>query len=154
MEEIVDFKLFKDKFGLYDIGLESNGDFSTVSSFDTAILVSLFADKRADESEVSAPERRRGWWGNAFYQSEDDLEMGSKLWIYEQARLTQATVNGVDNATNDGLFWFVTTGRLKDISVITEAGESNITINIKLVRFNSKTESQSFELWNRTGDIS
>lgn len=154
MEEIVDFKLFKDEFGLYDIGLDEDGDITTVSSFDTAILMSLFADARADASEVSRTELRRGWWGNVSYQDQEDRQMGSKLWLYDQARLNQETANGVDNAVNEGLQWFIEQQFLKDVSVQTEVGESNITVNINLIKFNSQTESRSFDLWENTGDIS
>jgi phage gp46-like protein len=124
-----------------------------VESFDTAILVSLFSDKRADPSEVLESQNRRGWWGNAFYQDTDDKEMGSKLWLLEQARLTQDTANRAQDYVRDALSWLVEGGYLKNILVETEIIDKSLYCNITFIRDGSISESKSFLLWEQSGDI-
>jgi phage gp46-like protein len=90
--------------GLYDIQLDSAGDILSGDFFDTAILVSLFAERRANESEVLESEHRRGWIGN---ESTPGFEIGSKLWLFEQSRLTSTTINGVSSAARQALEWLI-----------------------------------------------
>jgi len=148
---IVDFDLTANEFGLYDIALDSDGDISSVQSFDTAILMSLFEEKRADSSEVAITQNRRGYWGNEFYQDVADREQGSKIWLYEQARLNQDTINGIDDATNDCLLWLVEQQFIKSIDINVNSQRGVVVGNVSLVRFNSQTESKSFILWENTG---
>ena len=86
----IDAKLVEIGGGLYDIQLGDDGDILTEDAFDTAIIVSIFSDRRADESEALIPEMRRGWIGN---ESTPGIEIGSKLWLYEQARLTRTILD-------------------------------------------------------------
>ncbi len=55
-----------EKTGFYDIDIDSSGDIDKTDGFDTAILMSFFCERRADESEVTVAELRRGWVGNSF----------------------------------------------------------------------------------------
>ena len=59
----IDIALIPDETGIYDIAFE-NGDFQLVNSFDTSLIISLFADARATASQVPQSQLRRGWWGN------------------------------------------------------------------------------------------
>ena len=65
--------------GAYDIQIASNGDILTQDFFDTYILVSLFSNRRANESEVLVPELRGGWIGN---ESTPGFEQGSGRCCY------------------------------------------------------------------------
>ena len=49
---------------LFDIALAEDGDLLTVNSFDTALKMSLFCERRASAAEEGVPELRRGWIGN------------------------------------------------------------------------------------------
>ena len=84
--------LLEKQNGIYDISFE-NGDFKLTEGLDSSIITSVFVDQRAEPSEVSAPELRRGWVGNE--QNEDpNYQVGNKLWQFFQARAIQSTVNG------------------------------------------------------------
>jgi len=101
MGDPVDIKLNDDK-GYWDIDFDSQGDFVLEDGFDTAILMSLMCNKRANEAEVEAPQYRRGWWGNETSDF-DNFEIGSKLWLLSQARATQNTLNRAIRYTQDAL---------------------------------------------------
>ena len=134
--------------GLYDLEIDFAGDIRTADAFDTAILVSLLADRRADESEVSAPELRRGWLGN----EGTDAEVGSKLWLFHQARVTRTVLNGVADAVRDALVWFVEDGLAVAVSnpevLLTDDG---LRLSITIQRPLGEAETRYFDLWSCTG---
>ena len=76
--------------GYYDIGFTDAGDIETKESLDTAILMSILAEVRAASSEMPESHRRRGWIGN---ESTEGIEMGSKAWLFEQARVTGSNLS-------------------------------------------------------------
>lgn len=131
----------------YDFNLTSAGDIETIDSFDSTIIVSLFADARAEDYEVSKPENRRGWIGNLGYT----YQIGSKLWLYSQSRANNTTAQLVRNAVKDALNHYVDSGLVKSIDVTSELISSGVAFYVTIKRFNSKTETRYFELWNNTG---
>lgn len=144
----VDLKLTKDSEGVYDINFQSNGDFELEEGFDTAILMSLFQNKRLDESEQPIPQYRGGWWGNELNEV-TGYEIGSKLWALD-GRRTQNTLNQAIDYARDSLQWFIDDGLLKDINVTGEFQTNGITLEITLIRFNNKSETLFFDLWENT----
>ncbi len=60
---------------------DADDDFETDAGLETAVIISLFTDRRAGENdELPATETdRRGWWGNTLQDADD--EIGSKLWL-------------------------------------------------------------------------
>ena len=94
--------------GVYDLKIGFDGDIETEDFFDTAILVSILSDKRANESEVLEARHRRGWIGD---ESRDDGHLiGSKLWLFDQSRLTRTVMNSIEDEVKDSLQWFVEDG--------------------------------------------
>lgn len=147
MPEFLDFKL-DDSKGYYDLIIDENGDFEKENSFDSAIIVSLTAERRADVTESPIPEKRRGWEGNEFMP----VEFGSKLWLLEQERLTNQVLNQADVYAAQALQWLIDFNYLE--SIIVEADRSQrrtLGLNIDLFRFNGQIEHRYFEPWNNTG---
>jgi phage gp46-like protein len=139
----IDIKLIADELGIYDIGIDSDGDLTKDDSFDTSIIVSLFTDARADESEQSIPERRRGWWGDLF----NDAPIGSKLWLLYQAKRTQPKLNSAKGYAQDSLSWLVSDKYAKSISITSNFIENGLNLDIIFERFNSQKENGTFNLW-------
>lgn len=134
--------------GLYDIQISQDGDILTNDAFDASIIVSLLSDRRANESEVAVSHFRRGWIGN---ERTPGIEMGSKLWLYEQSRLNRTSLNGVNDAAVQALQWFVTDGFADKIeSVVPVATSSGIRLDITIRRPNSIVEKRFFNLWENT----
>jgi phage gp46-like protein len=145
-----DLKIIINDAGFFDIDIDSNGDLATVDNFDTAILASLFVDKRADISEVPIPENRRGWWGDTVSDVVDD-QNGSKLWLFDQARLTPIEQNKLEDEAFDACLWFVQDGYLDSINVNSVIRDLSILLTINFKIRNSVSESRAYELWLNTG---
>lgn len=135
--------------GVFDIQIGPDGDILTADAFDTAILVSLLADKRADESEVGPSDFRRGWIGN---EVTPGFEIGSKLWIYYQSRLSRTVMNRVAQEATDALQWLVDDGYAVAIRATRLGlGTTGVTLEIEIQRSPSEVEKRFFELWQNTG---
>lgn len=134
----------------YDLTIGEDGDIEKVNSFDTALLLSLFgSDRRASPTEVPESYRRRGWIGDIGKV----VELGSKLWLTYQARLTVSTVNIVRDYTSQALAWLPELGYLKSVSVncVRNIDRGEIVAEIELTRLDDSVESRNFVVWNNTG---
>jgi phage gp46-like protein len=135
--------------GFYDINFNSDGDLETDDFMDTALLMTIYCEQRATEKEVPEPERRRGWIGN---ESTPGFEIGSKVWLYEQARLNRTTINGLKTALENGLSWTIDENALVDFEVeVLVNNESQLTASIKLFRSRSQVDNKFFTLWENSG---
>ena len=147
--KITDAVLAADSTGLYDFSLDASGDILTEDFFDTAILMSLFCERRAIASEMPASHLRRGWIGN---ESTPGFEIGSKVWLYEQARLTRATLNGINSVIKESLQWMIDDNIALEVTVSSTLSRNNsIAVEVTITRPNSKVEKRHFELWENTG---
>ncbi len=133
----------------YDIALDDNGDIETADQLDTALFMSLFCERRATDTETPASHLRRGWIGN---ESTPDFEVGSKLWLYEQARLSLDTINGIKSAAKSALIWMIEDNiAIRVVVAVSLSNQNSITVTITITRPNSKVERRFFELWQNTG---
>jgi phage gp46-like protein len=145
---ILDAQLTEDSAGLYDISIGAGGDINSVESYATAILVSVFTDRRAGDHEMSQPERRRGWAGN---DHTPDVEMGSKLWLFEQRRATRAVSDGIANATRAALQWLVEERRAVSVSAVASFTGSTLEMEIEIRYSPSEVDRHHYTLWQNTG---
>lgn len=132
----------------YDLDITEEGDFVTLNSFDTAILMSLLTDVRADESEIQIANQRRGWLGNLF-NTVINYEIGSKLWLLDQSRNNQLNLNRGIGFAQDSLLWLVTDNHCTDIKVTGQLTLNGIQLNIIISRVNDVTET-SYILWENS----
>lgn len=81
---------------------------------ETAILISLFTDRRADTEDVlpDVTNDRRGWWGDT-----DTDKIGSKFWLLERAKLTPDILAKVNEYAREALQWMKDDGVAKDVIV-------------------------------------
>lgn len=78
----------------------------------TAILVSLFTDRRAgpdDELPDGAGADRRGWIGDALSAVEGD-RIGSRLWLLKRRKQTEETRRLAQDYCREALDWLVEDG--------------------------------------------
>ena len=143
-----DIQLRPDDTGIYDITIE-NGDFKPDDGLETAIIVSLFSDARADESQVPQPENRRGWIGDLVAPVPGYL-FGSLLWLLEQARLTQETLAQAENYTRAALNWMVEDGLAQAIDVIASRDNGSLILDITVISPDGSVVRKAFDLWRRT----
>lgn len=132
----------------YDISFTSDGDIATASTFDTFLLICLFEEKRASESEIPNAKLRRGWIGNTHTPG---FEQGSKLWLYEQERVTISMLSELATVLREAMQPLLDEGHAKNVEVpIPVYNNGIVTASIRITRFSSDVETFFFELWNNT----
>ena len=143
----LDAVLTEGQDGIWDINLNEDGDVETINAFDTYIKVALHTDIRAEASEVSIPQYRRGWIGN---EGTPGFEMGSKLWLLFQAELTQDNVNRAEEYARQALQKMVDEGLAISVRVVGVMTSEGIGLNIKIIRPDSAVALRYFDLWEFT----
>lgn len=145
----LDADLSKNSDGVYDFTLDSDGDILTKNFFDTMILMSIFCERRATSAEMPASHLRRGWVGN---ESTPGFEIGSKVWLFEQTRLTRSILNDMASVLNEAFKFMIEDGIALEVKSSVELREpSSIAATVEISRPNSKVDKKYYELWNTTG---
>jgi phage gp46-like protein len=142
---------FNNSADYYDFSF-SNGDFVLTEGLDTALLMSVYVDKRAEASEMPAPATRRGWWGN-LVGDYINYQIGSKLWLLSQARKNNNTLNNAKTYAYDCLQWLIDDQYANRIEVTTSYLNNTLILNVKIYKGLNIIYSNSYILWNNTLEI-
>lgn len=83
----------------------------------TAILISLFTDRRVDPEEAEGD--RRGWVGDALSEVEAD-RIGSRLWLLKREKATEETRLRALEYAGEALGWMEEEGLVTGIEIEAE----------------------------------
>jgi len=99
----------------------SEGQLSQDEGLESAILHSLFTDRRATADDLKAYDKtgRRGWWGDLTLAAAGD-QYGSLLWLLEREKLNAQTAERARQYAADALKWLVEDGVAVSCVVETE----------------------------------
>lgn len=121
--------IWNDETNLGDI-LTTGADLQSDEGLQTAVIVSLFTDRRAsDDDALPAGEtNRRGWWGDVAPEVEGDVT-GSKLWLlFREKRLPDVIARAQEYA-RESLQWLIDDKVASRVDVTAEAlrvGEGDV----------------------------
>ncbi len=121
-----------------------NGDLAHDHDIKTAVIISLFTDRRAaDDDRLPFPDSsKRGWWADALLTR----RIGSRLWLLFREKQTQDVVNRCNEYGKEALQWLVDDGIAKTVTFkafILRTGILAFTVTIE--RNNKPPESFKFE---------
>ena len=145
-----DIKLIEQSNLAYDVEFE-NGDFKIDDGLETALIVSLLSDRRADESQIFQPELRRGWIGD-LVATLPGYKFGSHIWLSEQSRLTQETLTTIQDASEKSLDWMLSIGLILNVeakaSIVVK--DSTVLLIVSVTSPDGSVSKKAFNLWKRT----
>ena len=144
---ITDLKITQSPSGTFDLSLSESGDFETVNSLDSSILYAIYGERRASDSEVPISQYRRGWIGN----EGEDFENGSKLWLFEQSRITLTVLSDISKVANESLDYLVVDGFCNKVQTNAFLENQIVKLRIQIFISPSEVETRVFELWKNTG---
>ncbi len=109
-------------------------DIASDRGLETAVLISLFTDRRSnadDQPPSNDRTDRRGWWADQFSAAEGD-RIGSRLWLLDRAVLSRETEQLAELYVREALQWMLDDKVAESIDVATETtGEAMfITVGI------------------------
>ena len=122
--------------GPWAADLEVAGDdLSTDEGLETAVIVSLFTDRRASkDDELPAGETdRRGWWGDGLAAEEGD-RTGSLLWLLHREKQLARVAAKAEAYARDSLQWLLDDAVAESVTVtgsIPRSGWLDLAVAIK-----------------------
>lgn len=91
-----------------------DGDLRTDQGLETAVLVALFTDRRAEAGDPLDDGDRRGWWADAY----SPQPWGSRLWLLARAKQTADNVRRAREYAEEALAWLVTDRIASSVRVV------------------------------------
>lgn len=124
--------------GLMEADLDRDGgNLTSDDGLETAVVMSLFTDRRAlDTDELpDGTGDRRGFWGDAYPDEDDDDEMGSRLWLLARSKSTQQALIDARRYALEALQWMIDDGVAQSVSVTSErSGNDMIALGVTIER--------------------
>ncbi|EKN3738784.1 MULTISPECIES: phage GP46 family protein [Yersinia] len=121
-----------------------NADILLDDSLSTAVIISLFTDRRALDSDVlpAGPNTdKRGWWGDAF----QSRPMGSRLWLLSREKQMASVLTRAKTYAAEALSWLTDEQHVRHVQVIATAPRQGVLhLAITLTLPNGSTVPLSF----------
>jgi phage gp46-like protein len=94
-----------------------NGNLAADDGLRTAVIISLFTDRRAlDDDVLPVGDDRRGWWGDCANDDPND-RIGSRRWLLVREKATDAVATRARDYDREALAWLVTDGIAASVAV-------------------------------------
>lgn len=85
---------------------KTSSDLKLDEGLRSAVIVSLFTDRRVSKEEVLLGQNQRGYWGDVLLEVQND-KWGSKLWLLEREKQTQETLTRAVEYAKEALQWMI-----------------------------------------------
>jgi phage gp46-like protein len=131
--------IFDNATGTGDLAM-SGVTLETGHELETAVLISLFTDARADPGDVVLDNDPRGWWADTYSALEDPTlptipndRIGSKLWQVFYRPRNQDTLNWMRDQILIALGWMLTDGvasAIDAVPVFTSSGGVGCSVTV------------------------
>ena len=110
-----------------DCGMEA-GDLVAEGSLRTAVILSLFLDRRADDDDIlpNGSDDRRGWWADTVAPMTDygigggsasGDHIGSRLWLLSREKQLAGVLERARHYAEEALTWLVEDGMATAVQV-------------------------------------
>jgi phage gp46-like protein len=128
----MDLKLIyeDDRFDLAGI---TAGDLAADDGLETAVIVSLFTDRRASRAELPVGQTgRRGWWGDEIGDADP---IGSKLWLLHREKQLPEVAARAREYAREALEWLIDDGIAESVEVGAEIMSNGVLgLSIEITR--------------------
>ena len=127
----------------------SGGALASGDDLETAVLISVFSDRLADDDDVlpDGSTDRRGFWGD----EDEDVPLGSRLWLLGRSRLTADVANTAKIYIEESLKWLIDDGVATSVKVTMSMAPPKTLVGLVFVtRGDGTVVSLSFSrLWQQ-----
>lgn len=122
-----------------DIAVDGT-DLLADDGLDTAVMLSLFLDRRAtDDDNLPDDMDPRGWWGDSFAEVQGDA-VGSRLWLLGREKQLPSVANRVQEYAAEALQWLVDDGVASTVETqATWVAPGMCALTVTIYRPNTKT---------------
>lgn len=117
-----------------DILIDAPG-LKTGDDLESAIIISIFTDRRANDDDKLLPnEDPRGWFGDTFSPYRND-KIGSRLWLLRRGKMLPETLVKAREYVLEALRWLVDDNIVSSVNVTTERYNMNtLAILVEVIK--------------------
>lgn len=159
MTETNDIRIVWDNSDLFegDFNFDTDvQDLEQSTGLQTAVLISLFTDRRARQDDVLPDPNnndRRGWWGDLAAPDVDGDKIGSRLWLLEREKTTRNVLERAKQYAKEALQWMLDDGVAVRVDVDVERqgspGNDVLAIRCKIYKVDGQKETFEYSYqWN------
>jgi len=145
---------------IWDSGLQEgdfnfetgNQDLETDDSLETAVVISLFTDRRAKiDDELPDPNNpdRRGWWGDLVSPVVEGDQIGSRLWLLNREKTLETVLVRAKEYAEESLKWLLEDGVAVKVVAETErqglVGNDRLALKVEIYKIDGTNEAYNFE---------
>ncbi len=124
------------------------GDLVAEDGLKTAVILSLFLDRRADPDDAlpDGTGDLRGSWMDAYPVETNDL-IGSKLWLLAREKNLQSVINRAREYAQEALEWMIEDGIAETVTVDAQSQDHHrLALSIALSRPDGRDIQYRFQL--------
>lgn len=140
--------VWRDGFGYLHL---DGSDLSVDDGLRSAVLVSLFTDRRArpDDSLPDGSKDRRGHWSDSHLLGDD--QEGSRLWLLEREKVQPEVLRRAEDYSREGLNWMLEDGAALALQVSAwTSGRGDLNLSVAITRPSGEIQTFEFvDLWNK-----
>ena len=115
----------------FDVLLK-DGDLVTDEGLESAIVLSLFIDRKAEADDVTDDDDKRGWWADGI-DGDDDL-IGSRLWLLERSKTESSIPSSAELYAEEALEWMLEDGVAKSVTASARRIDKMLALEIHVRR--------------------
>lgn len=107
-------------------------DLLTDNSIETAVIISLFTDRRAQPSDPipDGTTDRRGWWADSFRKR----PIGSRLWLLGREKTLESVLERAKTYADEALAWMKLAGLVKSVTcTASRVAHDRLQLSVSLV---------------------
>lgn len=149
MDAQLSYKTVSANAGYFDVAV-SGYDLASDTGLQTAVIISLFADRLANEDDTlpDGGDDRRGWWGDSLAEVDGD-RIGSRLWLLAREKHLPSVAARARQYAAEALQWLVDDGIARDVVVTAEFVRMGVLgLGIEITRPDGRTLSVRYaNLW-------
>jgi len=110
-------------------------DLASDTGLHTAVLLSLFTDRRAEDDDALPGDDgdKRGWWADQFAELERD-KFGSRLWLLDRSKRFGDVVRRAEELVREALAWMLEDRVVASIDVTVETSSKELLFSVTLHR--------------------
>lgn len=127
-------------------------DFESDEGLETAVVISLFTDRRAKTDDILPdPDNPdlRGWWGDLVSDVEGD-QIGSRLWLLNREKTEENVLIRAKQYIREGLQWLIDDGVAVKVVASAERqgdpGNDRLVLGAEIHKIDGNKRAYNFEL--------
>lgn len=127
-------------------------DLESDEGIETAVVISLFTDRRAEEDNIlpdpNNPDRR-GWWGDLASPEVEGDQIGSRLWLLGREKTEEGVLVKVKKYAEEALQWMIEDDVVVKVDIITERlgqiGTDKLALLVRIYRVDGTEVAFKYE---------